>query len=122
MTDRDELLQSERTLAAEPVPDVVRFVPFANVIWLVLGIAFLAFLAIGDVPARVWRTGKLHVEWKPVRRIWEVQIGDLPQVHYQFLMDGAFIGSLIVFVVGVLVAIRLLLTATPVSTAGNDGA
>jgi hypothetical protein len=85
--------------------------------WALLSLAFLAFLSFGTVPTRIWRFNELQVEWKPVRRIWQVQFDSLPQVEHQWLINGVFLVSIVLFVIGVITGIWLLLARSPVADA-----
>ncbi len=76
-------------------------------VFVILAVAWIAFLAIGQVRARFWIRNEFLIEWKPVVGIWRVAVGELP--------GGVFIQSLVlvsiaVVVVGVLGCLYLLIT------------
>ncbi len=88
-------------------------VPVRFIVWAALSIAFVAYLAFGSVGARIWRFGQLQVESRSIATIWRVQGRNLPDVGHQWLIEAAFYGAILVFVVGVIVGMRLLLAESP---------
>lgn len=88
----------------DPRGDRVRIV-----VWTILSLALVAFLAFGSVDARIWRFGRLHVESKSIATIWRIQGDSLPQVSRQWMMETLFYGSIVVFVVCVVLGMRLLI-------------
>jgi hypothetical protein len=77
--------------------------------WAGFAAAFLAFILVGTVPARIWRLGSLHIDSKSIARTWIVQLDHLPDVRFQWLVQASFVVSMLLFVIGVVVAFRLLL-------------
>lgn len=80
-------------------------------LWAALSLAFVAYLAFGNVSVRIWRSNNLLIERKSLRGVWEHAYDALPVVEHQWLLNSAFLGSLALFVVGVIVGARLLLDA-----------
>jgi hypothetical protein len=80
-------------------------------LWAALSLAFVAYLAFGSVSVRIWRLNNLLIERKSLRGVWERAYDALPAVEHQWLLSSAFFGSLVLFVVGVIVGARLLLDA-----------
>ena len=85
-------------------------------LWAGFATAFLVFLLVGTVPARIWRLGALHVDTKSIARTWMVQLDHLPDVRFQGLVQASVVVSLLVFVIGVMVAFRLLLAPDHLTT------
>ena len=88
-------------------PDRLRRIRTA--IWAVLSLAFVAFLALGSVDARIWRLGQLEIESKSILRIWQVQGRSLPDVSNEWMLQVLFHSSAIVFVGCVILGMRHLL-------------
>lgn len=90
-------------------------------IWGLSSVAFVAFLLLGSVPARIWQIvgfgslarWELFVHWKPITRIWKIQADTLPDVPQQWLLQGIFYGCLLLFVAGSIWAARMLIMDTP---------
>jgi hypothetical protein len=82
-------------------------------VWIALSAAFVAFLALGSVNARIWRFGELHVEPKAIRQIWQVQATDLNDVSNAWPLQALYYGSLLIFVAGVILGMRYLLAESP---------
>ena len=78
--------------------------------WMVVSLAFVVYLLAGSVPARIWRVGTLHVDSKSIAGIWAAELRNLPDQFPGWLMQSLFAGSIIVFVVGVVVGFHFLLT------------
>lgn len=78
-------------------------------VWVGFAAAFLVFILVGTVPARIWRLGSLHIDSRSIARTWLVQLDHLPDVRFQWLVQATFVVSLLVFVIGVVVAFQLLL-------------
>jgi hypothetical protein len=102
----------------EPVAPARENIPsrWPRYVWAGFAAAFLVFLLVGTVPARIWRLGALHVDTKSIARTWMVQLDHLPDVRFQGLVQASFVVSLLVFVIGVVVAFRLLLAPDDVTT------
>lgn len=84
-------------------------VPIRLIVWVVLSIAFIGYLAFGTVGARIWRFGQLQVESRSIASTWRVQGQNLPDVSQPWLIESVFYGAIGVFVAGVIVGMRLLL-------------
>jgi hypothetical protein len=78
--------------------------------WAVISAAFVLFLLLGSVQARIWRLGTLHIDSKTITGTWAAEMRNLPDQFPGWLMQSLVAGSLIVFVVGVVIGFRLLLT------------
>ena len=78
--------------------------------WAVVSAAFVVFLLVGSLPARIWRLGSLHVDSKSIAGTWAAEMRNLPDQFPGWLMQSLFAGSIIVFVVGVVIGFRFLLT------------
>lgn len=90
-----------------PSPDRGRTV--RTVLWALLSLAFVTYLALGSVDARIWRFGELHIESKSILRVWQVQGQLLPDVSNGWLLQLLFYGSALVFVACVILGMRYLL-------------
>lgn len=97
-------------------------VPVRLIIWALLSLAFLGYLAFGSVGARIWRFGQLQVESRSIASTWRVQGQNLPDVAHEWLIESIFYGAIVVFVVCVIVGMHLLLAESPDdrTPAGND--
>ncbi len=107
MTDHDA---QPASLSGSPVQDEpesgdrrLRLIVFG-----VLALAWVGFLAFGQVRARFWIRNEFQIEWKPVFGIWRVAIGELPG---GLAVQGLVLASIAVVVVGVIGCLYLLLTA-----------
>jgi hypothetical protein len=91
--------------------------PVRRVVWGVLSLAFVAFLFLGSVDARIWKIvgfgslarWELQVESKSIARIWRIQGQSLPDVSSQWMLQALFYGSIVIFVAGVILGMHLLL-------------
>ncbi len=92
------------------------------VVWVVLSVAFVAFLLFGSVNARIWRFGQLRIESKSIAEIWKIQADNLPNLTSGWIMQSVFIGSMLVFAACVIVGMRFLLeqAASDTSPVTND--
>ena len=101
---------------------VVSGKPVRLILWVVLSIAFLGYLAFGTVGARIWRFGQLQIESRSIASTWRVQGRNLPDVSHQWLIESVFYGAIGVFVVCTIVGMRLLLAECTDDRArvGND--
>lgn len=81
------------------------------ILWALASIGLLGYVALGSTPAYIWRFGRKHQEFKSVLGTWTIEANNLPQVAQQWLMEGAFYGALIVFLLGVIVGMWFLLQA-----------
>ena len=89
--------------------DVVAGAPVRLIVWVVLSLAFLGYLAFGTVGARIWRFGQLQIESRSIASTWRVQGRNLPDVSHQWLIESVFYGAIGVFVVCTIVGMRVLL-------------
>ncbi len=80
-----------------------------TVVWAVVSVAFLGYLAFGSVQARIWRFGELEIEPKSILGVWRVQAQSLPDVSNGWLLEVAFNSSAIVVVLCVVLLMRYLL-------------
>ena len=78
--------------------------------WAVISAAFVLFLLLGSVPARIWRRGTLYIDSKSIAGTWAAEMRNLPDQFPGWLIQSLFAGSLIVFVVGVVIGFRFLLS------------
>ena len=78
-----------------------------------VSLAFLAFLLVGSVPARIWRLGTLHVDTKSIAGTWAAELRNLPDQFPGWLTQSLFAGSIIIFVVGVVIGFHFLLAPDP---------
>jgi hypothetical protein len=79
------------------------------VVWVLLSVAFIAFLLFGSVNARIWRFGRLRIESKSIAEIWKIQADNLPDLTSGWIMQVVFLGSMLVFVACVIIGMRYLL-------------
>ena len=89
------------------------------VIWGVVSLAFVAYLAFGTVGARIWRFGQLHVESKSILRTWQIQGQNLPDVSNGWMLQVLFYGSALVFVACVILGLRYLLAESGDEASGG---
>ncbi len=66
------------------------------IVFGVLTVLWIGFLAFGQVRARFWIRNEFQIEWKSVVGIWRVAIGELP--------GGAFIQALVLVSIAMVVA------------------
>lgn len=78
------------------------------IVFGVLAVLWIGFLAIGQVRARFWIRNEFQIEWKSVVGIWRVALGELPG---GFAIQALVLASILVVIVGVLGCLYLLLTA-----------
>ncbi len=82
------------------------------VLWALTSMALVAYVALGSVPAYIWRFGRLYEEAKPVLGIWTIEADNLPRVSRQWMLEGVFNGALIIFLTGAVVGFWFLLAPT----------
>lgn len=92
--------------------------PVALVAFAVLSVGWVAYLLFGQVRARFWIAGEHQIAWKSIRRIWSVQLNDLPGGA---AVEWLFAGSMLVFVVGVIAGLYLLLLAPEGEAGPQEG-
>lgn len=79
------------------------------VVFAVLSVAWLVFLAFGQVRARFWIRNQFEVEFKSIVGVWKVMLGELPGGAQQPLVQGAVLVSLAIIIVGVIAGLYLVL-------------
>ncbi len=87
--------------------------------WGLLSLLWIGFLALGQVNARFWVLGQFNTDFKPIRSIWRIELGSLPGGDSAWMIQGLVLTSIVVFVVGVIVALYLLLVADETSSEGD---
>jgi len=88
-------------------------------VWGVVSLAFVAWLAFGSVGARIWRFNQLHVESKSILRTWQIQGQNLPDVSNGWMLQVLFYGSALVFVACVILGLRYLLAESGDEASGG---
>jgi amino acid transporter len=89
------------------------------VMFAIASIAFLVFLAIGSVEARIWRFGRLYFEDRAVRDVWAYMGGHLPDMPGQPVIAALFWISVVVMVLGTVAGLWLFL-GTPDDEPSHD--
>ncbi len=107
MQSRSERADASRIDEAKPQPSSPSGLTI--VLWALASIGLLAFVALGSIPAYIWRYGRKHQEFKSILGTWTIEANNLPQVSQQWLMDGVFYAALIVFLLGAIAGLWFLL-------------
>lgn len=85
------------------------------IVWLIVSVAFLGYLAFGSFSVQVWRYSDFLSEYYPIRvprrilHIWIYQGRQLPEVRFQIVLVIIYYASLFVCVAGAIYGLRLLL-------------
>ncbi len=79
------------------------------IVWALISLGFLTFIAFGSVDARIWRFGNLRIESRSVLRVWTLQAENLPTVSQQWLLTALFYACIIAFVACALIGVWFLL-------------
>jgi hypothetical protein len=79
------------------------------IVFWVVSVAFLLYLAIGSVEARIWRFGRLNFEDRDVRHVWSYFGDHLPDMPGQSVISALYWISLGVMVIGTILGLWLFL-------------
>lgn len=92
------------------------------IVWAVLSIGFLAYIAFGSVDARIWRFRSIQIEPRSVLRVWTLQAETLPRVSQQWLLTTLFYSCMILIIACTVIGIWLLLDSagTGFSKSGSN--
>lgn len=82
---------------------------FSRLLFGIAALAFLAYLAIGSIEARIWRFGRIYFEDRSVREVWAYFGDRLPDMPGQPVISALYWISLAVMVVGSIVGLWLFL-------------
>jgi hypothetical protein len=80
-----------------------------RVVFAVVSVGFLLYLAFGTVEARIWRFGRLYFEDRPIRDVWGYLGDHLPDLPGQGIIGALYWLSLGVMVIGVVLGLWLFL-------------
>ena len=108
---KSESEQDGASLTLETTPGKAAPSGITIILWALVSIAIITYVTLGSVPAYIWRFGRLHEESKSVLGIWTIEANSLPRVSHQWMLNVAFYGALIVFLVGVVAGLWFLLRA-----------
>ncbi|MDQ3540228.1 MAG: alkaline shock response membrane anchor protein AmaP [Chloroflexota bacterium] len=109
MQSRSERADASRIDEAKPQPSSPSGLTI--VLWALVSIGLLAFVALGSIPAYIWRSGRKYQEFKSILGTWTIEANNLPRVSQQWLMDGVFYAALIAFLLGAIAGLWFLLRA-----------
>jgi len=85
------------------------------IVWAVLSLAFLAYIAVGSIRVQFWGLDDTfsfyikRIESRSVLHVWSYEIGHLPEVTHQWALNAAFGGAAIVMILGIIAGIWLML-------------
>lgn len=82
---------------------------FSRLLFGIAALAFLVYLAIGSIEARIWRFGRIYFEDRSVREVWAYFGDRLPDMPGQPVISALYWISLAVMVVGSIVGLWLFL-------------
>lgn len=80
-----------------------------RIVFAVVSLGFLLYLAIGTVEARIWRFGRLYFEDRSVRDVWAYLSDYLPNLPGGGVISALYWLSLGVMVIGVILGLWLFL-------------
>lgn len=80
-----------------------------GIVFAVVSLGFLLYLAIGTVEARIWRFGRLYFEDRNVRDVWGYLGDHVPDMPGQGIITVLYWVSLIVMIAGVILGLWLFL-------------
>lgn len=89
------------------------------IVFAVTSVAFLAYIAIGTIEARIWRFGRLNFEDRTIRHVWGYFGDRLPELPGQAFISGLYWAALAVMVIGTVLGLWLFL-GTPDDDPATD--
>lgn len=78
-------------------------------VFAVVSLGFVLYLALGSVEARIWRFGRLNFEDRTVRHVWSYFGDHLPEMPGQPVITALYWISLAVMIVGTILGLWLFL-------------
>lgn len=102
-------------VAVEPKPPRVRHRIDGLIVWLIVSLAYLGYLAFGSLTVQVWRFSDFLQQYYPIHvsrrilHIWIYQGNQLPDVHYSWLVHFAYYACLFVCIACAIYGAWLLL-------------
>ena len=86
----------------------------------IASLAFLGYLAIGSVEARIWRFNRLYFEDRTVREVWAYMGDHLPAMPGQPIVTALFWISVAVMVITTIAGLWLFLIPADEDPAKHD--